>query len=135
MLVNPAFQKQPSVPAAEQAFYFFKKDGYWWLQLPHTNGHPYTEVALTSGIDELLQLLAGRRTQLWLQLATTAFLGASVLVLDAFCPAPDGGAFYRIYPHRGRPMQQRLWVCEVSLLIFGDFPERIYYKLLKRGNG
>ena len=80
----------------------------------------------------MLQLLAGKRNELWLQLETTAFSGASVLVLDEFCPAPRGGAYYRIYPRWGQVLQQRLWVFEVSLLIYGDFPERIYYRLLKR---
>lgn len=134
MLANElALQKEETrIAAPEQAFCFVKLEGCWRLVLPSANGGKTTEVVLTSGIDELLHLLARRSNELWLQLERTAFAGASVLVLDEFCPAPRGGAYYRIYPREGKPLKQRLWVCEVSLLIFGDLPERIYFRLLRR---
>lgn len=133
MLANElALHAQPAPQAFEEAFCFVKLEGCWRLVLSGANGKPPTEVVLTSGIDELLHLLARRSNELWLRLERTAFEGASVLVLDEFCPAPQGGAYYRIYPREGKVLKQRLWVCEVSLLIFGDLPERIYYKLLRR---
>lgn len=133
MLANELAIHTPKTPQeVAEAFCFTKLEGCWRLILPGSPGKPPTEVVLTSGIDELLHMLARHRNELWLQLERTAFAGASVLVLDEFCPAPRGGAYYRIYPREGRALKQRLWVCEVSLLIFGDLPERIYYRLLRK---
>jgi hypothetical protein len=84
--------------------------------------------ALVLADEEWLHLLAGRRTNIKLLLDTEPFEGAQVLNLEELCTGPEGGAYYRMYAYGKKALNRRIWVCDLSLCIFGDMPPRIYFR-------
>jgi hypothetical protein len=106
-----------------------KQGGHWYISLTKyvaTKGwQTFTEIAALT--DDLLGWLARRRNRITLLLHTQPFEGARVLQLDELCSAPAGGAYYRLLA-ASQPAGRRLWVCDTSLLVFGDLPYRIFFR-------
>jgi hypothetical protein len=124
-----------NAPKGTPAFTFTLQDGVWNMELPVSpSSLLITKIPIQPGGDEdWLQLLAGRRSSITLFLDTEPFEGAGVLVLEELCTGPEGGAFYRMEFYGGRFINKRIWVCDVSLCIFGDLPPRIFFRKKRKG--
>jgi hypothetical protein len=59
---------------------------------------------------------------------TEPFEGADLLELDQLGSPTEGGGYYRLFSRMGKLIAQALWLCDISLHIFGDIPERIYIR-------
>ena len=38
------------------------------------------------------------------------------------------GAWYSLKEHMGLPFNLKMWLCDVTKFVFGDFPKQIYFK-------
>jgi len=107
---------------------FVREYGGWYIDLPEylQQGGSKGDLALVAGADTLLDLLAEGRDRVTIDMGTQPFAGADELLL--LRPSPAGGGDYLIGRFEGREIQQELWLCDVTLFVFGDLPERIYIR-------
>lgn len=126
--VRPRISGIPIQPTDIQELTCYKEEGRWHISLAgyirHKGKQLATEIAAMA--DELITRISGRRNRFTLKLHTLPFEGARVLELDEICNSPQGGAWYRI--SHARYKVQRLWICDTSLLVFGDLPPRIFFQ-------
>jgi len=113
--------------------YTFKKmDDRWFIDLPEyvMEGGNKEDLEMVEGADELLNLMAGGKKKVSVQMDVSYFEGADVLELVEICDAPKGGGYYRIVTFKNRPLNKEIWLCDVTLFVFGDLPEKIFIKKL-----
>ncbi|OLY91730.1 hypothetical protein SAMN05444008_10314 [Cnuella takakiae] len=129
-LVQPSVAGISITPGDIQELTIFQEEGRWYIgiakYLKSKSHQAFTEVA--SITDGLMQWIARRRKRFTVFLHTQPFEGARMLELVEMCTGPEGGAFYRVSAQRS-PSEHRIWVCDTSLLVFGDLPQRIFFKL------
>jgi hypothetical protein len=118
---------------AVPVYSFVKEETCWYLDLPQylAQGGRKAELQLIEGADELLNLFARRKKTASVQMDVVPFEGADVLELVELCDAPKGGGMYLIRTCRNRTINKTIWLCDVTLFVFGDMPERIYIKAVE----
>ena len=120
----------PVVPKHIQEITCYKEAGRWYISLAKLvtakGRQAGTEIAAFT--DDLLGWLARRRNRFTLLLHTLPFEGARVLELEELCTGKEGGAYYRLFSGSAAG-RLRLWVCDTSLLVFGDLPPWIFVKI------
>jgi hypothetical protein len=124
-------QRPVTSPLPEQKTYSFKKEnGRWYIDLPDylARGGMPSDLEMAEGAHELLNMMARGKNNVKLVLETEPFDGADVLELDELCGAPKGGGYYMMHTCRSRPLQKRIWLCDVTLFVFGEMPQKIYIK-------
>ena len=115
--------------------YRFYKDEYGWfidLKWFHFNR---AYLAMVCGADELLDKLSENNTEVILQLSTKSFSSYSknknilerVQKLGLF-----NGAIYEVIKEKHHIKNEifkpnQLWLCAVTLLVFGYYPKEIYF--------
>jgi len=113
--------------------YKFAREGtQWFIDLPEylAQGGSKADLQMVEGADELLDLIANGKRRVTIQLDREPFEGADVLELVELCDAPKGGGYYKLERYRQQKLNKRIWLCDVTLFVFGDMPERIYIKKL-----
>lgn len=112
------------------AFTFVKEDNHWYISAQEdTHEHDRSAFSLLSdGVHRLLDFVARGRNKVTLTLDTEPFEGADLLELTELGAPDQGGGYYRLFSRMGKLIAQALWLCDISLLVFGDIPERIYIR-------
>jgi len=111
---------------------FVKEDRRWYIDLPAylAQGGNKADLQMVEGADVLLNFMAHGKKIVTLQLDREPFEGADVLELVELCNAPKGGGYYQMHTFRKQAIEKRIWLCDVTLFVFGDMPERIYIRKL-----
>ena len=107
----------------------YKADGRWYIGLSdyiRSKGQQ-AYIQLGAFTDDLISWIARKRNRFTVLFHTLPFEGARKLVLDELCTGPEGGAYYRLISGSNRGTY-RLWVCDTSLLVFGDLPPQIFFR-------
>lgn len=114
----------------QRTYTFIKEDATWYVDLPAflARGGDKEDLRLRAGTNRLLKMLAGKSRKITLVIDTEPFEGAGVLDLVAHCEAPRGGAIYRKDTGNTGSAGVLIWICDIALFVFGDMPERIYFK-------
>lgn len=109
---------------------FLKENGRWYIDLPEylKQGGSKGDLEMVAGADEMLDIMARGKKHVTLEMDREPFEGADLLELTELCSAPMGGGYYIMHTYRGRTLQKRMWLCDVTLFVFGDMPEKIYVK-------
>ena len=112
------------------AYTFVKEENHWYISAPEdTHEHDRSAFSLLSdGVHRLLDFVARGRNKVTLTLDTEPFEGADLLELTELGTDEKGGGYYRLFSRMGKLIAQTLWLCDISLLVFGDIPERIYIR-------
>ena len=113
-----------------------KEDGKWFIILPEyiEQGGVKQDLELDDDIKILLEKIAKGSSEVSFLASETPFEGADCLVLDEPATASVGGAYYIIKILEGKPLNQRIWLKDLLLLVFEEIPEFIYFKtVLKPG--
>lgn len=113
-----------------RTFTFYKEDKAWFIDLPEyleQGGHK-KDLQMVAGASEFLTWLARRKKKIIISIDTEPFEGAEQLELIELCSHPTGGGYYMLRSCRGKAINKRMWLCDVTLFIFGDMPERIYVR-------
>ena len=110
---------------------FNKEIDGWYVHLPEWEGS-HADLQMVCGADTWLDILCQGEWYVWLMISDEPFTGANELRLtgvgmlgDEFV---DSGATYTLTNYMGIPYQLDMWLCDVTLFVFGKFPETIYYK-------
>lgn len=110
---------------------FYKEpDGRWYADLPEylEQGGTKEDCEMVGGADNWLDIIAQERNEVWLSLSTDEPLKENLILdyTDEFFP--EFGAYYKVISYNGIEFNHRLWVCPVTLFVFGNYPKIIYYE-------
>ncbi|GAA4339153.1 DUF6717 family protein [Flaviaesturariibacter amylovorans] len=109
---------------------FIRQFGGWYIDLPEyiAQGGSKADLAMVAGADTLLDMIAAGHDQVTLDIDAAPFEGADELRLLRVCAPETGGGDYVMEAFEGRRIDQELWLCDVTLFVFGDLPERVYIR-------
>ena len=126
---TPKVERQ-TTERLEAVYRFVKEGGLWYIDLPEylAQGGRKADLLMVEGADDLLDFMADERKSISMELDTVPFDGADVMDLLELCQAPKGGGYYILHTYQQQVLQKKLWLCDVTLFVFGDMPERIYVK-------
>lgn len=110
---------------------FYNRDGRWYADLPAyiEAGGSEADCEMVAGADTWLDFLSGYSDQVTLELSVKEPLKNSITRIST----DDGnfGATYETIEYNGQLRHHILWICPVTLFVFGEFPEVIYYEVVK----
>jgi len=103
-----------------------KKRWYtWYADVPSWTGKK-SSLRMISGADDLLDMVAKGRDEVYLHFSKEEIEGCDVLYFKK--KTLFNGATYRLKKFEGRNVKQSVWLCNVTLHVMGEFPKRIYFK-------
>ena len=110
---------------------FNKEFDGWFVELPEWSGSK-ADLQMVCGADTFLDILCDGEWYVWLTLSDEPFTGANELKLTGIGMLDgefvDSGATYTLENYMGIPFSLDMWLCDVTLFVFGKFPETIYFK-------
>mgnify|MGYP003576768124 CR=1 FL=1 len=111
-----------------RTYTFIKEEGIWYIDMPdyiHQGGSK-EHLQMREGANEVLRIIARGKSIVHLMIDPVPFEGADRLQLDSLSPAPKGGGYYIMETCRGKRFDKRIWLCDITLFIFGDMPPFLY---------
>lgn len=114
----------------KKTFTFKKlKNTNWYLILPEWEGDP-EDLQMVEGADDWLELVSMKGTEVKLTLSDKKFDDAESLALLRLREENlGGGGIYYLESYQGKNIGLKLWLCEVTRFVFGEIPQRIYFKV------
>lgn len=105
---------------------FYNRDGRWYADLPDyiEAGGTEEECEMVFGADTWLDYLSKGKDNVFLKLSTNP-LKEKIVKTDS----DDFGSTYLAKTYQGENIEHTLWICPVTLFLFGEYPETIYYEL------
>jgi hypothetical protein len=114
-----------------RTFKFYRDTTGWYVDLPEWMGERW-ELQMVMGADTFLDLLAQDNNEIYVILSTEHFDGCETLhyMYDGQLHTPElgGGAWYELDKYMGLDFKLQMWLCDVTKFVFGDFPNKIYFK-------
>ena len=109
---------------------FVREAEEWYIDLPGylEQGGYKADLQMVSGADTMLDIIAGDKDEVVLQIDTQPFEGADELLLTERCDPILGGGYYHLKQFENGKVDKDIWLCDVTRFVFGDIPERIYIK-------
>ena len=109
---------------------FNKEYSGWYIDLPDyiAQGGSKGDLAMVAGADDMLDVLAEGGDRVTLSIDTKPFEGADELELIELCEPSIGGGYYLMQHYAGTEIKKRMWLCDVTLFVFGDMPSHIYVR-------
>lgn len=105
---------------------FYCRDGRWYADIPEyiEAGGTEEECEMVFGADSWLDYLSNGKENVFIKLSISELKEKLVRVeKDEF------GATYVAESYKGIEINHKLWVCPVTLFLFGEYPNIIYYEL------
>lgn len=108
---------------------FVKENGKtWYIDLPNWTGRK-SALQMVAGADTLLDLISSGNDEVILFVSTENFDGSNLLTKVKKCWF--NGADYYCKEYNGMVINHDLWLCDVTKLVLGYFPDKIYFAKLK----
>jgi hypothetical protein len=109
---------------------FVREHGGWYIDLPEylEQGGSKGDLAMVSGADTMLDIIAGENEEVNLQIDTEPFDNADELLLTELCDPLLGGGYYHMEQFEGKAVNQDMWLCDVTRIVFGSIPPKIYIR-------
>lgn len=108
---------------------FYKKENRWYANLPDyiSSGGTEADCEMVSGADEWLDYLSKNGNSITLILSNEPIQEQLVLIDKS--ESDEFGATYMAYTYKEEDVNQQIWLCPVTLFVFGEYPKVIYYKI------
>jgi hypothetical protein len=103
---------------------FVKEKKKWYIDLPNWTGRK-SALQMVAGADTLLDYMAEGKTEVVLHASENKFDGCETLTLINKCFW--NGADYKIDTYKNYQLNLKLWLCDVTKVVLGGFPEKIYF--------
>ncbi len=114
-----------------RSFKFYRDEQGWFVDLPEWEGEKW-ELQMVMGADTFLEILTQGDNEIHLTLSTEPFNGCETLhhMYDGLLEGPElgEGAWYRLEKYMGLDYKLQMWLCDVTKFVFGNFPNKIYFK-------
>jgi hypothetical protein len=107
--------------------FYKEKDGKWYVDLPEWTGSK-SELQMVGGADTMLDIIAEDDNEVYLQLSTEKSEGFDILQFMHLATDYENGAFYHMPEYNGFKFDLKIWLCDVTLFVFKEFPKSIYIK-------
>jgi hypothetical protein len=118
---NPVF-----TDISVRTFTFVKDHGKWYIDLPEYDGSR-DDLRMVAGADTWLDMLSGNSHRVNLRISLEQPLANH---LDRMFQIPViGGAYYKAKRYNGVTANHMMWLCPVTLFVFGKYPASIYYEV------
>ena len=106
--------------------FYKEKSGRWYIDLPEWEGTK-EDLEMVLGADDLMNLIAQGDDEIYVQVGDEKFPGANQMIMVEMGSIDMGGAWYLV-PSVGQiEFNPRIWICDVTKFIFGQFPETIWF--------
>ena len=109
---------------------FYKDENRrWYANLPEyiAQGGRVEECEMVSGADDWLDFISLNQENITLELSDQNSLSEKIVLYES-----DGfGATYIAHTYREEDINQILWLCPVTLFVFGHYPKEIYYHIIR----
>ena len=106
-------------------FKFYKDEGTWYVDLPEWEGS-WADLAMVSGADTMLDIISQGENDIKVLLSTEDFDGSNRLEFLRRSPEVGEGSWYLMKTYKGIEYDLELWLCDVTIFVFGEFPKNIY---------
>jgi hypothetical protein len=106
-------------------FKFYKDEGGWFVDLPGWEGNK-ADLAMVSGADTMLDIISQGENDIMVLLSTEEFDGSNRLEFLRESPEMGEGSWYLMKTYKGIEYNLELWLCDVTIFVFGEFPKNIY---------
>jgi hypothetical protein len=106
-------------------FKFYKDEGGWFVDLPEWEGTK-ADLAMVSGADTMLDIISQGDNDIQVLLSTEEFDGSNRLEFLRESPEVGEGSWYLMKTYKGIEYDLELWLCDVTIFVFGEFPKNIY---------
>jgi hypothetical protein len=97
----------------------------WYIDLPYWHGE-IADLEMVQGADKMLDIVSGSTNECYLELSDEPFEGADVIKLVDDLSDSVGGGDYIIPSYKGEGINHKMWLCSVTLQVFGSLPSVIY---------
>ena len=113
-------------------FRFYKDELGWFVDLPEWEGER-GELQMVSGADTFLDILSQGESEVYVTLSSNSFHNSEVLHFEKFGRLEGfemgEGAWYFLNEYMGISYSLTMWLCDVTKFVFGEFPNKIYFKV------
>jgi hypothetical protein len=109
---------------------FVREGMEWYIDLPEylAQGGDKADLQIISSADTMLDIIAGEKNEVTLQINTEPFEGADELLLTELCDPILGGGYYHMKQFENKAVNKDLWLCDVTRFVFGNIPKKIYIR-------
>ena len=112
------------------SYSFIKKDGNWQV---HYSNYTYkqggeVDIELNDGAGSMLNLLSAGNNQVNLLFDRKPFKDADEIELLQTCEPFLNGGYYLLRNYEGKEINYQMWLSDVTKHVFGETPEKIYFK-------
>lgn len=109
---------------------FYKEtDGNWFVDLPEWEGS-LADLQMVAGADTMLDIFAEGNNEVRLMLSEKYFDNSEVLEFKNLAEDLGNGAYYKLDKYKGISFNHEVWLCDVTLAVFGKFPQNIYISVI-----
>jgi hypothetical protein len=110
-----------------KSYKFYKESNRWFIYLPEWKGNK-EDLEMVEGADTMLDIISQGESPitLFLSIQNDCYAYPTVLEKLEECDSIKGGAYYLMKEYNGIEYNLKLWLCDVTLFVFNEFPEKIY---------
>lgn len=108
---------------------FIKEEDKWFAHLPDyiEQGGTKDDCEMVAGADFWLDMISEQEQQIKLRISDDTPLNESIKLYDS----DEYGATYVAHTYKNEDINHILWLCSVTLHVFGKYPNTIYYQRIK----
>ena len=109
---------------------FYRKENRWYAYLPEylEQGGTEEECEMIAGADDWLDYLSNHGDEITIELSDENVLSEKISLYES----DEYGATYIAHTYKEEDINQVLWLCPVTVFVFGNYPQSIYYHVLKK---
>lgn len=97
----------------------------WYVDLPDWTGEK-ADLEMVFGADTMLDIMAEGEKEFIVALSDTYFENSDEIVFKKKADDIGNGAYYFMEKYRGIEINLDMWICDVALILFNDFPKSIF---------
>lgn len=101
----------------------------WYVDLPEYVG-PREDLEMVYGASTFLDMISEGTGKASVCVSSTYFEGSDQLVLLTDQATMPSGAIYLLETFRGIDIHHELFLCEVMLFVFGQYPEQLFISVV-----
>jgi hypothetical protein len=110
------------------SYSFIKKGGNWQLHFSTYKEGNNLDVDLVEGAGTMLNFLSDGKDEVNLVFDKKPFKDADEMELLQTCEPFLNGGYYLLRNYEGRQINYQMWIADVTKYVFGEIPEKIYFK-------
>lgn len=104
---------------------FYKEGNNWYVDLPEWKGAK-SDLLMIGGADTMLDILSNNETEVTVIISKDHFAAADKLKFVKKAEDVGEGAYYNLETYKGEEKNLSVFLCDVTLFVFGEFPDELY---------